>query len=71
MSHQTSKVFFSELNRINKSLNINAYYEDSYKNLFTKISFKIFALTKKRLEIDTINDYKNLKKVIKKNNVYI
>ena len=71
MSYQTSKVFFSELNRINKSPNINAYYEDSYKNLFKKISFKIFTLKKERLEIDTIKDYKNLKKVISKNNVYI
>jgi choline kinase len=71
MSRQTLKVFFSELNRINKSPNINAYYEDSYKNLFTKVPFKIFTLLKERLEIDTINDYKNLKKVINKNNAYI
>lgn len=71
MSHLVSKVFFSELNYINKSSNENAYYEDSYKNLFNKVPFKIFALRKERLEIDTAYDYENLKKIIKKNNAYI
>ena len=71
MSHLVSKIFFSELSYINKSSNNNAYYEDSYKNLFNKIPFKVFALKKKRLEIDTAYDYENLKKIIKKNNAYI
>ena len=71
MSRLVSKVFFSELNYINKSSNKNAYYEDSYKNLFNKVPFKIFALRKGRLEIDTAYDYENLKKIVKKNNAYI
>ena len=71
MSRLVSKIFFSELKNINKSSNKNAYYEDSYKKLFTKIPFKIFALRKERLEIDTPYDYENLKKIVKKDNAYI
>ena len=71
MSHSATKIFFSELSLINKSSKNQAYYEDAYKNLFKKIPFKIFTLKCERLEIDTIDDYKKLKKITKKNNDYI
>lgn len=71
MSQIASKIFFSELNNLKKLPNKNAYYEDSYKNLFSKIPFKIYSLKKERLEIDTTYDYKNLKKIMKKKNDYI
>ena len=71
MSYSATKVFFSELSQINKSSKNQSYYEDTYKNLFKKIPFKIFPLRCERLEIDTIGDYKKLKKITKKNNEYI
>ena len=71
MSHQATKIFFSELSQINKLPKKNSYYEDTYKNLFKKIPFTIFPLKSERLEVDTIKDYKNLKKIIKRKNEYI
>lgn len=71
MSHQATKIFFSELSQINKLPKKNSYYEDTYKKLFKKIPFTIFPLKSERLEVDTIKDYKNLKKIIKRKNEYI
>ena len=70
MSSHSAKLFFSKLNSIYKSKKHDAYYEEVYKDLFMKKKFKIFTLKQKRLEVDTIKDYKKVINLSKKKNEY-
>ena len=71
MSSSSKKIFYNELEKVHLKKKFNNYYEEAFLKLFKKKNFFIFPLKRSRLEIDTIKDYKNVKKILKKNNLYV
>ena len=71
MSSSSKKIFYNELEKIHFKKKFNNYYEEAFSKLFKKKNFFIFPLKKSRLEIDTIKDYNKVKKILKKNNLYV
>ena len=68
-SKKSLQKFSSLIKRMN--LKNNKYYEDAYAKLTKDIKFKIVTSKKKIFELDTKEDYLIIKKIARKNKIYL